>query len=385
MDRIVYLDNAATTKLSKAARDAMLRQMANGYGNPSSTHSVGRSAKDALESARAKVAEAIGAAPGEIYFTGGGTEANNWAIQSAVETRKYKGGHIITSAIEHPAVLNALKHLEKSGRAVTRLGVDPYGRISLDELRGAIRGDTILITVMTANNEIGTRLPIAEIGKIAKERGALFHTDAVQAVGRVPVDVKELGVDLLSLSGHKFGGAKGVGALYVKKGLRLTPLLRGGGQERGARAGTENVAGIVSVAAALEDVLPRLPLDDVARKRDRLIEGLLKIPRARLTGDPVNRLPGIASFVFECAEGESILLLLDQCGVCASTGSACSSGSHDPSHVLRALGLPHEIAQGSLRLSLSEETTDEEIDYVLEKLPPIIEKLRGMSPLWDGA
>jgi cysteine desulfurase len=335
-----------------------------------------------VETSRATAANAIGALPEEIFFTGSGTESDNWAIKSVAEINKSKGRHIITSAIEHPAILNALKHLEKAGYEITRLGVDGYGQISLDELKSAIRDDTVLITVMMANNEIGTILPVMEIGEIAHDRGVLFHTDAVQAVGHIPVNVKEMNVDLLSFSGHKLGGAKGVGVLFAKKGLRIPPLLDGGGQERGRRGGTENVAGIVSLAAALDDVLLRLPLDRVAQMRDKLIKGLLAIPRSHLTGDPLNRLPGIASFVFECVEGESMLLLLDQCGICASSGSACSSGSLDPSHVLLAIGLPHEIAHGSLRFSLSGDNTDDDIDYVLEKLPGIISKLRDMSPLW---
>ena len=384
MERLIYMDNAATTKLSKAALDAIAPYLADEYGNPSSIYSVGSRAKQALENARATVAKAIGAAPEEIFFTGGGTESDNWAIKSAAQLKKNAGKHIISTAIEHPAVLRTLEYLEKNGYEVTYLGVDECGRISLDELRSSIRGDTILITVMTANNEIGTILPIAEIAAIAHEHGALFHTDAVQAVGHIPVDVGELGVDLLSLSGHKFGGMKGVGVLYAKKGTRLPPLLHGGGQENGGRSGTENVAGIVTLAAALDDAVSHLPLIKVSRMRDRLIEELLKIPRSRLTGDPVNRLPGSASFVFECIEGESILLMLDQQGICASSGSACSSGSLDPSHVLLATGLSHEIAHGSLRLSLGENNTDDDIDYVLEKLPGIVAKLREMSPLWNA-
>ena len=382
MARIVYMDNAATTKLSIAARDAIAHYLADGYGNPSSIYSIGRDAKNAVESSRETVAKALNAAPDEIYFTGGGTESDNWAIKSCALLRKDKGRHVISTAIEHPAVLSTLKYLENNGFEITYLGVDRSGQISLDELRSSIRGDTVLITAMMANNEIGTILPVSEIGKIARERGVLFHTDAVQAVGHIPVNVNEMNIDLLSLSSHKFGGMKGVGVLYAKKGLRLPPLLHGGGQERGGRSGTENVTGIVSLAAALDDAVQYLPLQRVSKMRDRLIEGLLKIPRTQLTGDPANRLPGIASFVFECIEGESILLMLDQNGICASSGSACSSGSLDPSHVLLAVGLPHEIAHGSLRLSLSEDNTDDDIDYVLEKLPGIVAKLRDMSPLW---
>jgi cysteine desulfurase len=360
----------------------MLPYLTDGHGNPSSIYSIGREAKNAVENARGIVAKAISVLPEEIYFTSGGTESNNWAIKSAAELKKDKGRHIITSAIEHPAVLNTLGYLEKSGYEVTYLGVDKHGQISLDELRGAIRSDTILITIMMANNEIGTILPVTEIGEIARESGVLFHTDAVQAVGHIPVNAKEMNIDLLSLSSHKLGGAKGVGVLYIKKGLRLPPVLHGGGQERGGRSGTENVAGIVSLAAALDEILPRLPLKKVEQMRDRLIEELLKIPRSHLTGDPVKRLPGIASFVFEGIEGESMLLLLDQCGICASSGSACSSGSLDPSHVLLAIGLSHERAHGSLRFSLSEDNTDEDINYLVEKLPGIIDRLRKMSPTW---
>jgi len=383
MNKLIYFDNAATTKLSKPAFDAMLPFLGDGYGNPSSIYSIGRDAKNAIENARSRIADAIGAMPEEIYFVGGGTESDNWAIKSVAEMKKSKGRHIITSAIEHPAVLNTLKYLETEGYELTHLSVDEHGQISLDELRSSIRNDTILITVMAANNEIGTILPISEIGKIARENGVLFHSDAVQAVGQIPINVREMSIDLLSFSGHKLGGAKGVGVLYAKKDLHMPPLLHGGGQERGGRSGTENVAGIVSVAAALDDKLLRLPLRSVEQMRDRLIKELLTIPRTKLTGDPVNRLPGIASFVFEGIEGESILLLLDQCGICASSGSACSSGSLEPSHVLMAIGLPHEIAHGSLRLSLGEDNTNDEIDYVLEKLSGIIEKLRDMSPLWQ--
>ncbi|MCL2068601.1 MAG: cysteine desulfurase NifS [Oscillospiraceae bacterium] len=384
MQKKIYLDNAATTRLSKAALDAMLPYLTDEYGNPSSVYSIGHNAKKAIEDARGKAARAIGALPGEIYFTGGGTESNNWAIKSAAGLRAGKGRHIITSAIEHPAVLNTLKHLEKTGCEISRLGVDRYGQISLDELRGAIRADTVLITVMTANNEIGTILPVQEIGAIARENDILFHTDAVQAVGHIPVDVKDMNADLLSFSAHKLSGMKGVGVLYVKKGLKLPPFLHGGGQERGGRSGTENVAGIVSLGAALDDALPRIPLGRISHMRNRLINEVLKIPRSHLTGDPVKRLPGIASFAFEGIEGESILLMLDQCGICASSGSACSSGSLEPSHVLTAIGLSHEIAHGSLRLSLSDDNTDDDVDYLLEKLPGIVARLRDMSPLWHG-
>jgi len=383
MKRIIYADNAATSKISKSALDAIMPYLSNEYGNPSSLYSLAQNTRQAVENARIKVAQAIGALPEEIYFTGGGTESDNWAVKSAVEMNADKGRHIITSAIEHPAVMNTIKNLEEKGWEVTYLGVDDVGQISLEELQSAIRDDTVFITIMTANNEIGTILPISEIGEIARKRNILFHTDAVQAVGHIPVNVKELNVDLLSISGHKFGGMKGTGVLYIKKGLRLPPLHHGGGQERKLRSGTENVAGIISLSAALEDAVSCLSTDIVVKMRDRLIEELLKIPRTRLTGDPVNRLPGIASFVFEGIEGESMVLMLDQCGICASSGSACSSDSLEPSHVLLAIGLPHVIAHGSLRLSLNKDNSIEEIDYILEKLPEIVTKLRSMSPLWD--
>lgn len=385
MIKTVYADNAATTALSKTALDAMLPYLTEQYGNPSSIYKYGRDGKKAIDNARQKIAQAIGALPEEIYFTGGGSESDNWAIKSAAEAKKKKGKHIISTAIEHHAVLHTLKYMEKQGYEVSYLAVDKYGQISLDELKKAIREDTVLITVMAANNEIGTILPIAEIGAIAKEAGVLFHTDAVQAVGHIPVNVREMNADLLSLAAHKFGGPKGIGALFIRKGLRLPPLIHGGGQERGIRAGTENVAGIVGMAAALEEAVMHLDENrtKVSALRDRLIEGLLKLPYTRLTGDPKNRLPGTASFVFECVEGESMVLLLDNNGICASSGSACSSGSLDPSHVLLSIGLPHEIAHGSLRLSLNGTNTDEDVDYLLSVIPEVITKLRNMSPLWE--
>ena len=381
---MVYADNAATTKVSAQALEAMMPCLTESYGNPSSIYALGRDSKRMLESARGKVAKAIGALPEEIYFTSGGTESDNWAVKAAVELRKDKGRHIITSAIEHPAINGCLEYLQKQGCEVTYLPVDSLGQISLADLEAAIRDDTVLITIMTANNEIGTILPVAEIGAIANSRGVLFHTDAVQAVGHIPLDVKAIGADMLSLSGHKLGTPRGIGALYVKKGLRLPPLLHGGGQERGKRSGTENTAGILALAAAIEHAVAGLDVNvpKVTAMRDKLIDGLLKIPRSHLTGDPVNRLPGIASFTFECLEGESMVLLLDQNGICGSSGSACSSGSLDPSHVLLAIGLPHEIAHGSLRLSINENNTDEEIDYILETVPGVIARLREMSPLW---
>ncbi len=385
MNRRVYADNAATTALSRKALEAMLPYLTESFGNPSALYSYGREAKRAVEEARAKVAVAIGALPEELFFTSGGTESDNWAIRGAVELGRKRGRHIITSAIEHHAVEQTCRQLERQGCEATYLGVDRCGRLSPKELRSAVREDTVLITVMTANNEIGTIQPVSEIGEIAKEAGALFHTDAVQAAGHIPLDVKSMNIDMLSLAGHKFGGPKGVGALYVRKGLKLPPFFRGGGQERGGRPGTENVAGVVGLAAALEEAAAKMEsnMKRISALRDRLIGQLLKIPYSRLTGDPVNRLPGMASFVFECVEGESMVLLLDQDGICASTGSACSAASLEPSHVLLALGLPHEVAHGSLRLSINENTTEEDIDYMLEKLPRIVERLRDLSPLWE--
>lgn len=385
MTKIVYADNAATTSLSKYALEEMMPYLTCEYGNPSTVYALGRNAKKALENARKKIASSLSARPEEIYFTAGGTESDNWAINSAVLMNKDKGKHIISTVIEHHAVLHTLQRLEKSGYEVTYLNVDSLGNISMDELEKAIRQDTVLITIMTANNEIGTILPIAEIGRIAREHGIPFHTDAVQAVGHIPINVAEMNIDMLSLSGHKFRGPKGVGALYIKKGLRLPSNMYGGAQERGLRSGTENIPGIVGMAAALDESTSNMDenIKNITSLRDKLINGLLKIPYTRLTGDPKNRLPGNASFVFECIEGESMVLLLDQNGIYGSSGSACSSGSLDPSHVLLAIGLPHEVAHGSLRLTLNEDNTEEDVDYILEKLPPIISRLRDMSPLWE--
>lgn len=379
MSKMIYLDNAATTPLSKHALEAMMPFLTCEYGNPSSVYSFGRIAKKAIENARESVASAIGARSEELYFTAGGTEADNWAIKSAVELNKSKGKHIISTEIEHHAVIHTLQYLKKKGYEITYLNVDKSGLISLEQLRDTIRTDTILITMMTANNEIGTIMPIAEIGSIARERGVLFHTDAVQAVGHIPIDVGEMKVDMLSMSGHKFKGPKGTGALYIKRGLKLHSGIHGGAQERGQRAGTENVAGIVGLAAALEEAILNMQENNVKIRNisNRLIEGILKTPGAQLTGDPVNRLPGIASFVFQGVEGESIVLLLDQMGIYASAGSACSSGSLEPSHVLKAIGLPHVTLRGALRLSLSEDNSEEEIAIVLEKIPQIITQLRG--------
>lgn len=383
--RRVYADNAGTTAMSKTALDAMMPFLTESYGNPSAIYSLGRDAKKALEASRAKVAKAIGARPDEIYFTGSGTESDNWALRGAAEAKSKKGKHIITSSIEHHAIFHTLEYLEKQGFEVTYLPVDSVGKISLEDLKNAIREDTILITVMVANNEIGTIMPIAEIGKIARDKGVLFHTDGVQAVGHIPVDVVAMNVDMMSIAAHKFRGPKGVGALYIKKGNYIPPLLLGGGQENKRRSSTENVAGVVGMAAALEEAVANM--DDNVKKitsmRNRLVDAFLKIPYSRLTGDPVDRLPGTASFVFECIEGEAMILTLDNAGICASSGSACSSASLDPSHVLLAIGLLHEVAHGSVRLSINESTSDEDIDYIIAALPPIIEKLRAMSPLWE--
>jgi cysteine desulfurase len=383
--RRVYADNAGTTAMSKTALEAMLPYMTEAYGNPSAIYSYGREARKALDSARGKIAAALGAQPEEIYFTGSGTEADNWALRGVVEAKGKKGRHIITSSIEHHAISHTLEYLEKQGFEVTYLPVDSVGRISIDRLKNAIRDDTILITIMTANNEIGTIMPVKEIGAVAREKGILFHTDAIQAVGHIPIDVKEMNIDLMSIAGHKFRGPKGIAALYVRKGIYLPPFMFGGGQERNKRPGTENVAGAVGMAAALEEAVANMDenIRKVTAMRERLIIELTKIPYARLTGDPVNRLPGTASFVFECIEGEAMILTLDNAGICASSGSACSSASLDPSHVLLAIGLPHEVAHGSVRLSINECTTEEDIDYIITTLPPIIEKLRAMSPLWE--
>ncbi len=384
-NKFVYADNAATTAMSDTCVKAMLPYLQENYGNPSSLYSVGRSAHRGLDEARAKVAKCLNAEPNEIYFTGCGTESDNWALKGIAEAKAARGKHIITSSIEHHAITHTLDWLKKQGYEVTYLKADKNGGIDLAELEAVIRPDTILISVMMANNEIGTILPVQEIGRIAHEHGVLFHTDAVQAAGHIPIDVKAMNIDMLSISGHKFHGPKGVGVLYIRRGVRVPQLLHGGGQERNQRSGTENVPEIVGMAAALEEAVQNLPetMPRVAAMRDRLIAAFKDIPYSRLTGDPVNRLPGIASFVFECVEGESLVLSLDAKGICASSGSACSSVSLDPSHVLLAIGLPHEVAHGSLRLSISDTTTDEDIDYIIETLPPIVERLRSMSPLWE--
>lgn len=388
MNRFVYVDNAATTKVSKNVIQHMVPFLENEYGNPSSIYSVGRSSKIAIEEAREKVAKALGAEPAEIYFTAGGSEADNWAIRSVANNLKKKGkNHIITTVFEHHAVLHTVQALEKNGFEVTYLPVDENGLISAKQVSDAIKDTTALVTVMYANNEIGTILPIEEIGAICKERGVLFHTDAVQAIGHVEIDVKKQNIDLLSLSGHKFHAPKGVGALYCRKGIVLNNLIYGGAQERNKRAGTENTASIVGLGYAIEDACK--DIEERAKKskelRDYLIDNILAtIPKSRLNGDRENRVATNANFSFEAIEGEALLLMLDMNGICASSGSACTSGSLDPSHVLLSIGLPHEIAHGSLRISLSDETTKEDIDYILEKLPNIVERLRAMSPVWNG-
>ena len=381
----VYLDNAATTKMSRAAIDAMMPYFEEVYGNPSSLHSMGQRAKEVLDEARATVAVCLGAAPNEIYFTSGGSEADNQAILSAAAMGARKGKkHIITTAFEHHAVLHTLKKLEKDGYEVTYLSVGKEGNVTADEVAAAIREDTCLVTTMTANNEIGSVLPIAEIGAVCRARKVPFHTDAVQAVGHIPVNVAEMNVDMLSLSAHKFHGPKGVGVLYARRGIFLSSLIEGGAQEIGKRAGTENLAGIVGLAAALKEATDHLAenMAKVTALSDKLIAGLGAIPHSVLNGDKKSRLPGNVHFCFEGIEGESLLLLLDSYGVEASSGSACTSGSLDPSHVLLAIGHPHEIAHGSLRLSLSEYTTEDEIDFALQVIPTVVERLRGMSPIW---
>ncbi|MDE6020944.1 MAG: cysteine desulfurase NifS [Ruminococcus sp.] len=382
----VYADNAATTMMSKTAKDAMMPYFDVIYGNPSSLYSFGQEAKTALEEARAKVARALNADPKEIYFTSGGSEADNQAIQSAAAIGARKGKkHIISTKFEHHAVLHTLNKLEKHGYEVTLLDVHESGVITADEVADAIREDTCLVTVMFANNEIGTIQPIAEIGAVCREKGVLFHTDAVQAVAHIPVDVKAMNIDMLSLSGHKFHGPKGVGALYVKKGIALSNLIEGGAQERGKRAGTENVPAIAGMAAALEESVLHMEenMNKITAMREQLIKGLSKIPHSKLNGDRNMRVPGTVNFCFEGIEGESLLLLLDDAGIAASSGSACTSGSLDPSHVLLSIGLPHEVAHGSLRLSVCEYNTPEEMTHIIENVPKVVEYLRSMSPIWE--
>ena len=381
----IYLDNAATTRVSDAALDAMLPYFRQQYGNPSSLYAFGQEAKEALERARATVAGVLNCEPREIIFTSGGSEADNQAIRSAAAIGARAGKrHIISTAFEHHAVLHTLSKLEKEGVEVTLLDVHSDGLVRVEELAAAIRPDTCLVTVMYANNEIGTIQPIAEIGRVCRERGVLFHTDAVQAAGHLPIDVRAQNIDLLSLSAHKFHGPKGVGALYARRGIALTNLIEGGAQERGRRAGTENTAGIAGMAAALDEAVRNMERDSVKMTalRDRLIAGLSRIPHSALNGDAERRLPGNVSFCFEGIEGESLLLLLDDKGVCASSGSACTSGSLDPSHVLLAIGRPHEVAHGSLRLTLSGETSEEDIDYTIKAVTEVVAYLRSISPVW---
>ncbi len=381
----VYADNAATTKISAHSLAAMLPVYETWYGNPSSLHTVGQEAKEVLDKARETVAKCLGCEAREIYFTSGGSEADNQAIRSAAAYGARKGKkHIISTAFEHHAVMHTLKALEKEGFEVTLLDVSQGHNITARQVRDAIRPDTCLVTTMYANNEIGSVLPISEIGAVCKEAGVPFHTDAVQAVGHLHINVKEQNIDMLSLSGHKFHGPKGVGALYVRRGLPLVNIIEGGAQERGKRAGTENLPGIVGMAAAMEDACSHIDENcaKVSAMRDKLIEGLSKIPHCALNGDPVNRLPGNVSFCFEGIEGESLLLLLDANGICASSGSACTSGSLDPSHVLLAIGRVHDVAHGSLRLSVCHENTDEEMDHILKAVPEVVALLRNMSPVW---
>ena len=381
----VYADNAATTAMSQVAIDAMLPYFNKVFGNPSSLHSTGQEAKEALDAARATVAACLGCEPREIIFTSGGSEADNQAIVSAARFGARKGKkHIISTPFEHHAVLHTLQKLEKEGFEVTYLDVKQGHNITAQQVKDAIRPDTCLVTTMYANNEIGSVLPIAEIGAVCKEAGVPFHTDAVQAVGHIKIDVKAQNIDMLSLSSHKFHGPKGVGALYVRRGFPLVNIIEGGAQERGKRAGTENIAGICGMAAAMKDACDHIDdnMPRVAKMRDRVIAELSKIPHSALNGDPVNRLPGNINFCFEAIEGESLLLLLDAKGICASSGSACTSGSLDPSHVLLSIGRVHDVAHGSLRLSLCEYNTDEEVDHILKVVPEVVQQLRNMSPVW---
>ncbi|MBO4734692.1 MAG: cysteine desulfurase NifS [Clostridia bacterium] len=382
---MIYADNAATTALSKTALDAMMPYFTESYGNPSSWHTAGQRAKEALESARETVADCLNCSPREVYFTSGGSEADNQAIISAARLGEKAGKkHIISTAFEHHAVLHTLEKLRKEGFEIELLDVGAKGNITASQVEKAIREDTCLVSAMYANNEIGSILPIAEIGKVCKEKGVLFHTDAVQAAGHIEIDVKKQNIDMLSLSAHKFHGPKGIGVLYAKTGITLTNIINGGAQERGKRAGTENVPAIVGMAAALKEATSKTEQNiiKVSALRDELIRGLARIPHSALNGDTKNRLPGNVNFCFEGIEGESLLLLLDAKGICASSGSACTSGSLDPSHVLLAIGRPHEVAHGSLRLSLSEENTKEEIEYIIKEVPKVVEYLRNMSPVW---
>jgi cysteine desulfurase len=383
----IYFDHGATTRVDEVVAKTVMEAMLDNFGNPSSIHSFGRSARKSIEESREKIAALINAQPGEIFFTSGGTEADNLAIKGVALANQKKGHHIITSAIEHHAVLHTCEYLEKNGFTVTYLPVDKYGLVDPEAVRDAINNKTVLVTIMMANNEVGTIQPIKEIAAITREAGVYLHTDAVQAVGNIPIDVKDLGVDLLALSGHKFHGPKGVGALYIRKGVKIAPVQHGGGHERKLRAGTENVPGIVGLARACEVAMDNLPgkVAHVSKLRDKLINTVLqKIDHVQLNGHSQKRLPGNANFSFEFVEGESLLLNLDLKGIAASSGSACTSGSLDPSHVLLAMGLTHEIAHGSLRLTLGKDNTEEEVDYFLEVVPDIIARLRAMSPLYGN-
>lgn len=386
MDRLIYLDHAATTAVRPQVVDVMLPYFTEAYGNPSSVYKFSNGSKEAIAASRDIIAKSLNADSKDIYFTAGGSESDNWALKETARVYKTKGKHIITSKIEHHAILHTCEFLEKEGFEVTYVNVDENGILKLDELKAAIRPDTILISVMFANNEIGTIQPIKEIGRIAKEHGILFHTDAVQAYGQLPIDVEELGIDMLSASGHKLNGPKGIGFLYIRKGIKIRNLIHGGGQERARRAGTENVPGIVGLGKAVEMAV--YTMEERTNKeielRDYLIDRVLaEIPYTRLNGDRSKRLPNNANFSFQFIEGESLLIMLDMAGICGSSGSACTSGSLDPSHVLLAIGLPHEIAHGSLRLTLGDENTREELDYVIEKLKEIVQRLRDMSPLYE--
>lgn len=385
MARFVYADNAATTSVSKAVLDEMIPYFSDKYGNPSSIYSIGQESLKALDKARKQVADAIGAKENEIYFTSGGSEADNWAIKGIAHANEKKGKHIITTKFEHHAVMHTMKVLQKEGFEITYLDVNNNGVVNPSDLEKAIREDTTLVTIMYANNEIGTIQPIKELGKICKDKGVVFHTDAVQAVGHVKIDVKDQNIDLLSMSGHKFHGPKGTGALYIRNGIRFPNLIEGGAQEHNRRAGTENVAGIVGLGKAIE--LADAGIDETSKRltklRDRLIDGILELPLTHLNGDREKRLPGNINISFEGVEGESILLLLDMNGICASSGSACASHSLEPSHVLLSIGVPVEIAHGSIRFSLSDVNTDEDVDYILEVVPKIINRLREMSPIWE--
>lgn len=386
MSKTIYVDNAATTAMSDRAIEAMTPYLKGVYGNPSSLHTVGQIAKEALDKARADIAQCIGAKPSEIFFTSGGSEADNQALRSAAYTALAKGKrHIISTAFEHHAVLHTLKKLEKEGFEVTYLDVHEQGAVDARQVENAIREDTALVTIMYANNEIGTIQPIKEIGEVCKNHKIVFHTDAVQAVGHIPVNVVTDNIDMLCASAHKFHGPKGVGFLYCRTGVPLKTFIEGGAQERGRRAGTENIAGVVSMAVALSEAVANLNVNmpKLAYLRDKLIDGLSRIPHSKLNGARGNRLPATVNMCFEGIEGESLLLLLDAKGICASSGSACTSGSLDPSHVLLALGLPHEVAHGSLRLSLSESNTEEEIDYIIEEVPKVVNYLRSISPVWE--